>query len=84
MKIPTRKIFAASHVVRIKVMNSSAIERIISHVGMPNGMRAIITIGEVNGIIEVHTTSGELGSLNTDIITTIDIMIGIIIIVLYC
>ena len=51
---------------------------------MPKGMRAIITIGEVKGIIELHTASGELGSLNTDIITIIDMMIGIIIIELNC
>lgn len=51
---------------------------------MPNGIRAIITTGEVNGINELHTASDELGSLNTDIITMIERMIGIIMMELNC
>ena len=84
MRMPTRNIFAASHVVSVNVRYSTVSEVIISHVGMPKGMRAIITIGEVNGIIEHHTARGELGSLNTDIITIIDTMMGIMMMVLYC
>ena len=84
IKIPTRKIFAASHVVKIKVAYNSPSESKISHAGMPNGMRAIITIGEVNGMTEVQNAKGELGSLKTDIITMIERMIGSIIMVLYC
>ena len=47
-------------------------------------MRAIITIGDVKGSTDVQNARGELGSLNTDIITMIDMMIGIIIIELNC
>ena len=43
---------------------------------MPNGMRAIITIGDVKGIIDDQKAIGEFGSLNTDIIT-IRKMIGL-------
>lgn len=56
----------------------------ISHVGMPKGMRAIITIGEVKGTIEKHTAIEELGSLNIDVITIIAKMIGMRMIVLNC
>ena len=51
---------------------------------MPNGMRAIITMGEVKGIIDAQNAMGELGSLKMVIITIIERMIGIIMIVLYC
>ena len=70
--------------MRIKVAYNRPNERSISQVGIPNGMRAIITIGDVNGITEVQNAKGEFGSLNTDIITIIEMMIGIIIMVLYC
>ena len=56
----------------------------ISHIGIPNGMRAIITIGDVNGIIEAQKAIGELGSLNTDIMTIIANITGIIISELNC
>ena len=46
---------------------NSTIERMICQVGISNGMRAIITTGEVNGIIEPQKASCELGSLDTDI-----------------
>ena len=51
---------------------------------MPNGMRAIITMGEVKGIIDAQNAMGEFGSLKMVIITIIERMIGIIMIVLYC
>ena len=51
---------------------------------MPNGMRAIITMGEVKGIIEAQNAMGELGSLKMVIMTIIERMIGIMIMVLYC
>ena len=51
---------------------------------MPKGTRAIITIGEVKGIIEAQNAMGELGSLNTDIITIIERMIGSMMMVLNC
>ena len=37
-------------------------ETVICHPGTPNGILAIITIGEVNGIIEVHNESWLPGS----------------------
>ena len=51
---------------------------------MPNGMRAIITMGEVKGIIEAQNAMGELGALKMVIMTIIERMIGIMIMVLYC
>ena len=47
-------------------------------------MRAIITTGEVKGIIEHQKTSGELGSFITTIITKILKMIGSMIGVCNC
>lgn len=47
-------------------------------------MRAIITMGEVNGIIEAQNAIDELGSLNTDIITISAKIIGVIMMVLNC
>ena len=38
----------------------------VCHTGMPNGSRAIITIGEVNGIIDIHETRVEFGAFATD------------------
>ena len=43
---------------------------------MPNGMRAIITIGEVNGMNDVHMANVELGSLTTVIEITNAKMMG--------
>lgn len=50
----------------------------ISHVGIPNGIRVIIVIGDVNGIIERIVANVELGSLITDIDITNPKIIGII------
>lgn len=82
--MPTRNIFDASHVVKIKVAYNNPKDSNISQVAIPKGIRAIITIGEVNGISEVQNASGELGSLKTDIITIIERIIGNIMMVLYC
>jgi hypothetical protein len=78
IKIPTRYIFAANHTIPTNVAKRIPSERRISQVGTPHGIRAIITIGEVKGIYEHHTATGELGSLRMVIITKIEIMIGII------
>ena len=43
---------------------------IISQVGMPNGIRVIIVIGDVNGIIDRIVANVELGSDTTDIDNT--------------
>lgn len=37
-------------------------DKTISHVGMPNGMRATITIGEVSGNIDVQKATLPIGS----------------------
>ena len=84
MKMPTRKILDASHVVAINAAYSNTRDRIISHVGIPNGMRAIITIGDVRGMMDAQKAIGALGSLNTDIIMMSESMIGSIITVLNC
>ena len=47
-------------------------------------MRAIITIGELKGIIEAQKDNDELGSLKTENIQIIENMIGIIITLLNC
>ena len=51
---------------------------IISHVGIPNGIRVIIVIGEVKGIIDKTVANVELGSDTTDIDITRPKIIGII------
>lgn len=40
----------------------SASDRHISHVGMPNGMRAIMTMGDVKGIIDIQNDNVDVGS----------------------
>ena len=84
IKIPTRKIFEAMNVVATYDAERITTESTISHVAMPRGMRAIITIGEVKGIIDDQKAIGELGSLKTDIIMIMARMIGIIIMELNC
>jgi hypothetical protein len=59
-------------------------ERAISHVGIPLGMRAIITIGEVNGIIESQNTNGEFGSFITIVVVINARIIGMVIGVVSC
>ena len=56
----------------------------ISHTGIPLGMRATITIGAVNGIIEHQNTIGEFGSFIIIIVTTNAMMIGMVIGVVSC
>ena len=70
--------------VAINVRYRTINDTIISQAGMPNGTRAIITIGEVKGIIDDQKVIGELGSLKTDIIMIMARMIGIIIMELNC
>lgn len=65
MNIPTRYILADTHIIARKLRARSIIDTSGCHAGMPNGRRAIITIGAVNGIIDVHTASDELGSFTT-------------------
>ena len=49
---------------------------IICHAGTPNGKRAIITIGDVNGIIDDQMANAPLGSRNDAIARYIDTIIG--------
>ena len=42
-------------------------DKMVSHVGIPNGTRVIMVIGEVNGIIDNTVANVELGSATTDI-----------------
>ena len=51
---------------------------IISQVGIPNGIRVIIVIGDVNGIIDRIVASVEFGSDTTDIDITKPKIIGTI------
>ena len=48
--------------------------------GIPNGMRAIITMGDVKGIMEHQNTKFELGSFITLIMTMMEMITGIMII----
>ena len=76
IKIPTRYIFAATHTIAINDTYNNTNESIISHVAIPNGIRAIITIGAVNGIIDIIVAKLELGSFTTVIDNTKPIIIG--------
>lgn len=73
---------AAIHVIMKNEMKSTMIETITCHVGMPKGMRAIITMGEVKGIMEHQKTRPELGSFIMFIITIMAKMTGIIMMLL--
>ena len=57
---------AANQVVNIKPATNKAIDKPSCHqgtvLGTPKGIRAIITIGELKGIMLAHTAIGLLGS----------------------
>lgn len=59
--MPIRYIFPDNQVKKINAATKETIEAMICHAGTPNGSRTNITMGEVNGIIELHTTSEESG-----------------------
>ncbi len=67
---------AANQVVKIKPATSSSIERPNCHqgtvAGTPNGMRAIITIGELKGMMLVHTATELLGFEIAGVISAIE------------
>ena len=48
-----------------------------SHAGMPYGMRTIISIGDVNGIIDNITAKVEFGSAPTTVAQTKPMIMGI-------
>ena len=76
MNIPTRYILAATHTMPMNEMNSNASDTIISHAGMPNGTRAIITIGDVNGMIDIQNATGVFGSVAAPIAQIRPMMTG--------
>ena len=47
-----------------KATNNSTIERLTCHPGTPKGMRNIMAMGEVNGMIESHVAKLPEGSLS--------------------
>ena len=51
-------------------------DKIICHAGTPNGKRAIITIGDVNGIIDDQMANAPLGSRNVAVARYIATIIG--------
>ncbi len=51
-------------------------ERAICQPGMPDGTRAIITIGDVNGMNDVHTARLDVGSFAAVMPNTIPMIIG--------
>ena len=63
--MPVLYILPANQVVKIKPSISITEDRIKSKIGTPNGIRAIITIGEVNGIIENQKAILLVGSTTT-------------------
>jgi len=78
MKIPILYILPANHAMIPKERNRISAETQICQSGIPNGIRAIITMGLVNGIIEVHKAIVLLGSVPTDIAMTMPSIIGIV------
>jgi hypothetical protein len=60
---------AANQVVNTKLAYRTTSEIIISHKGTSNGTRAIITMGEVSGIIENQNTKSLCGFLNAAMAT---------------
>ena len=61
----------------MKDMYNTAADTHISQWGIPNGMRASITIGDVKGIIENQNAAVVLGSVATLMENTSAIIIGI-------
>ena len=77
--MPVRYIFAASNVVSIKPAINEIIDTAICHAGtLPDGIRAIITIGEENGIMLPQTEMGASGFPAAVVIITNDKIIGIV------
>ena len=63
IKIPVRYILPASQVVKINPATNSTIEVSNWYQGTPLGMRPIITMGEVNGIMLAQTITELSGVL---------------------
>lgn len=73
---------AANQVVKKKPPTKLSMDKPICHqgtvLGIPKGMRTIIIIGDVKGIILPHTAIGPEGSFNTAPIIIIEKIMGII------
>ena len=77
--MPVRYILAASIVVRIKPATKESIDTTICHAGtLPDGIRAIITMGDEKGIMLPHTERGESGLPTAVVIMMNDKMMGIV------
>lgn len=61
INIPTLYILEEIQVKQIAVRKSDAMESAICHKGTSKGIRTIITIGEVNGIMEHQKARGPSG-----------------------
>ena len=74
---------AANQVVNIKPAISNTIDKPSCHkgtvLGTPKGMRAIITMGELNGIMLVHTARLLVGLAIAGVINAIEKMISMVI-----
>src|SRR6185312_14444084 len=78
--MPVRYIFAASIVVKIKPAISESIETSNCHTGtFPDGIRAIITIGEEKGMTLPHTEIGASGFPTAVVMMINDRRIGMVI-----
>ena len=62
INIPDLYSFAASNNANAQNESKSATESVTCQYGIPKGNRAIIAIGEVNGIIESQKDSDPFGS----------------------
>ena len=66
----------ASQVVRTKLPTNMAIDNAICHTGTPNGSRAIMIMGEENGIMDSQMAIGASGFSTTDDMNAIEKMMG--------
>ena len=78
INIPVRYIFPANHVVKIKPRISSDIDKPSCHQGTvpgtPKGILAIITMGELKGIMLAQNASGPVGSAIALVMITMEKM----------
>ena len=66
--MPTLYILEATQVVKRKPSTKNKADNANCHAGTPKGIRIIIAIGEVNGIIDSHTDNELSGLLITKFI----------------
>ena len=80
--MPVRYILAANQVVNKKPPIKNNIDNPSCHhgtvFGTPKGILAIITIGELNGIILAHTASGLVGFAIAGVINAMENIISIV------